>query len=48
MNTHRLKRSIMGMTLATMLPIGCSVNLSPDKHTELDDEMQTPQQQLSR
>lgn len=44
MNTHLLKRSIIVVALAALLPIGCSVNVSPDKHAELDDEMQTPEQ----
>ena len=45
MNTQQLKRSIVVVALAALLPIGCSVNLSPDKHTELDDETRTSRQQ---
>ena len=45
MNTHPLKRSIIVVAFAALLPIGCSVNVSPDKRTELDDEMRTPPQQ---
>lgn len=47
MNTHPLKRSIIVVAFATLLPIGCSVNVSPDKRTELDDEMRTPPQQTN-
>ena len=45
MHTHPLKRSIIVVAFATLLPIGCSVNVSPDTRTERDDEMRTPPQQ---
>ncbi len=45
MHTHPLKRSIIVVAFATLLPIGCSVNVSPDTRTELDDEMRTPPRQ---